>query len=74
MCKNKILPNRTRLSNTIKTMNEIDNCAICLTINNKKSIKLRCNHIFHNACIKEWNNVSINENTKTSCPLCRTLI
>ena len=74
MCKNKILPNTTRLSNTIKTLNEIDNCAICLTINNKKSIKLRCNHIFHNACIKEWNNVSINENTKTSCPLCRTLI
>ncbi len=41
-------------------------CPICYEQLINDTIKLPCNHIFHNECMKMWNN--INNNT---CPYCR---
>jgi hypothetical protein len=57
---------------TTTTTNILDDdvCNICLDILNKDDngipVSLKCNHIFHNNCIKEWL-------TKKSikCPMCR---
>ena len=53
-------------------ISEIDDscCPICLEEydNNKKIIKLNCNHIFHESCIKEW------FVEKDNCPNCRKII
>ncbi|CAK68301.1 unnamed protein product (macronuclear) [Paramecium tetraurelia] len=45
-------------------------CAICLSeINDKNLIKiLKCNHYFHNECIKDWLII------KAECPTCRNKI
>ncbi|CAD8208931.1 unnamed protein product [Paramecium pentaurelia] len=45
-------------------------CTICLQeINDKDLIKiLKCNHYFHNQCIKEWLII------KAECPTCRDKI
>lgn len=47
---------------------EITNCAICMD-NKRSNIKLKCNHIFCNNCIKKW----LMEKSNT-CPNCRTEI
>lgn len=56
-------------------INEIlqENCCICYSnyedINDEsKPVNLKCNHIFHNNCIKEWLKKS------GTCPICRTNI
>ena len=44
-------------------------CSICLEVINRMEIPscmMKCNHVFHFDCIKEW----IEQNS--SCPLCRT--
>lgn len=42
-----------------------DGCVICLTqLHIKTTLKLPCEHIFHNTCIFEWMQISRN------CPLC----
>lgn len=47
-------------------------CSICLT-DLKKDIKtLNCKHSFHEKCINEWINISINN--ISTCPLCRERI
>jgi hypothetical protein len=48
-----------------------DNCTICLSVNNQKSITLRCEHKFHEACIKEWAYISYEKTNNAHCPLCR---
>ena len=50
----------------LKNNNEI--CSICMDNGNNKYLKLKCNHIFHLKCIKQW----IEQNN--SCPLCRNTI
>lgn len=43
-----------------------DNCMICLdNLENEKIRTLKCDHIFHEACIGKW------LNTAPTCPLCR---
>lgn len=71
--------NNTLNENLIETINQSEEnyninihnneeCSICLDYfnNDKKIIKLNCDHIFHTECIKLWI-----ENNNT-CPLCRT--
>ena len=73
--KNKIFPiSKCNLKHKSKIINNIGECLICLDNNNKTSIKIKCNHIFHNKCIEKWENVSIKNNNIVSCPICRTEI
>ena len=42
-------------------------CVICYQgCGRKVVVQTRCNHFFHNACIKKWLKI------KTNCPLCNT--
>jgi len=54
-----------------KNLNSIgeDNCAICIEriLNGVLVLKLPCNHIFHETCIKKWININI---TSPKCPSC----
>jgi hypothetical protein len=50
---------------------DTDTCTICLSVNNQKSITLRCDHKFHEACIKEWAYISYEKTNNAHCPLCR---
>lgn len=40
-------------------------CTICLDENNEDLVELTCKHIFHRACIEEWNKI------QNYCPNCR---
>lgn len=62
------MENKLILSNEIKKVKSIPQCAICLNIiSYKKLKKLSCNHKFHWRCIDRW--IKIN----SSCPVCREL-
>jgi hypothetical protein len=45
-------------------------CVICMNEYNRNEtiLKLRCNHVFHEDCIKNWLKI------KTDCPICRRVI
>lgn len=44
-------------------------CSICLcNINNTQAKKTKCNHIFHEKCLKKWFQF------KNTCPLCRKIL
>lgn len=45
-------------------------CSICYTPYNDKSVKLTCNHEFHKICLQNW----IDKGQGKTCPLCRTYI
>lgn len=66
------LNNVNNLNNLVN--NKIINnqeCSICVEpLNDNIAIKLKCNHIFHQKCLKEWLNKSKNKD----CPLCRMKI
>ena len=48
-------------------LNEFDNDDIISTT--------KCNHVYHNHCIKEWGKYKMSEDkTKTECPMCRAVI
>lgn len=51
-----------------KDVPEDTECSICYTgyLENNKTGKLKCNHIFHQQCILKWLDVS------STCPLCRS--
>lgn len=53
---------------TIYNKNDLENdCHICLDkLLNNCNIILKCNHIFHKECLKEW----LTKNS-TKCPMCR---
>ena len=40
-------------------------CSICFDKYSNGVIKLQCNHVFHEECIKKW------FTTRSTCPLCR---
>ena len=45
--------------------NSLNECSICLEVNNNKIIKTDCNHEFHEKCLFEWIKISM------TCPICR---
>lgn len=46
-------------------------CPICYeTVTRKESKVLKCNHMFHSACIQRW----LGEMHKDTCPTCRAVI
>ncbi|CAD8213231.1 unnamed protein product [Paramecium octaurelia] len=51
----------------VEEFEQIETCAICLLeLNEKNVIKiLKCNHFFHQECIKKWLQL------KAECPTCR---
>lgn len=57
----------------VKNKEELDECCICFSSeyenivseNNYSPIKLKCNHIYHDNCIKTW------MKTSGTCPMCR---
>jgi len=49
----------------LEKCNEVTNCGICFE-NMKDNIKLNCDHIYCNRCIKKW----LTEKSNT-CPTCR---
>jgi hypothetical protein len=49
----------------LEKCNELTNCSICFE-NMKDNIKLNCDHIYCNRCIKKW----LTEKSNT-CPTCR---
>ena len=50
---------------TIVSIDENENCSICLEAEKKEWIKLSCNHSFHKDCINMW------VATNRTCPVCR---
>ena len=49
----------------VEKCNDVTDCSICFE-NKKENIKLNCEHIFCNRCIKKW----LTEKSNT-CPTCR---
>ena len=49
----------------LEKCNELTNCSICFE-NMKDNIKLKCDHVYCNRCIKKW----LTEKSNT-CPTCR---
>ena len=49
----------------LEKCNDVTDCSICFE-NKKENIKLNCEHIFCNRCIKKW----LTEKSNT-CPTCR---
>lgn len=49
-----------------------ERCSICLENyqKNETILKLKCKHIFHKECIKEW----FHKKKQEECPLCRNII
>jgi SUMO ligase MMS21 Smc5/6 complex component len=43
----------------------LNECSICLEVNNNQIIKTACNHEFHEKCLFEWMKISM------TCPICR---
>jgi len=46
-------------------LSEFPTCSVCLSDLDKKAIRLKCGHLFHEACAKEWLKQS------EICPNCR---
>ena len=57
---------------TIETPS-LETCSICLDDMDADVIKLKCNHNFHDKCIKKWilTDYQLNNN---KCPLCKDII
>ncbi len=50
-------------------------CSICLNSNiNDKCCRLKCNHVYHSACMDNWINTCIAQNKQITCPECRNLL
>ena len=65
--ENSIVKPKVSLENfeRLEKCNEVTNCCICFE-NMEDNIKLNCEHIYCNSCIKKW----LTEKSNT-CPTCR---
>lgn len=71
-CGNKEL-SKYLIDVDVNNKEELDECCICFSSeyenivseNNYLPVKLKCNHIYHDNCIKTW------LNTSGTCPMCR---
>ena len=57
---------------------ELNDCSICLCeLDNDDEempvVVLRCNHLFHQACIENWEKYDKSTRKGASCPLCRSV-
>ena len=65
-CYLNIKFNKALKTSNVKKIKESDTeCCICLENGSNKFLKLDCEHLFHDMCIKRW----IEEHN--SCPICR---
>lgn len=67
-------PIKTLLSLVASTRMEIQKqCLICLEDfhNSKKMVRLRCGHLFHRKCIREWVNRILRLQNSIECPKCK---
>lgn len=55
----------SKIAKQSKVQKQYDECSICLEPCKKGRYRLRCKHVFHKKCIKEW------FKTNKSCPNCR---
>lgn len=55
----------------MNNINEINNCAICLTELTDSVNTLTCNHSYHNDCINGWFKALEKNKQATTCPLCK---
>lgn len=52
-------------------LDDTDNCAICMEkLNTGKILKINCDHIFHDKCVKTWSHTNIFLKRDSKCPLC----
>ena len=65
---NKIFDRALKISKVEKVKVKRLECCICLEEGSNKFMKLNCEHLFHEKCIKDW----IRENN--SCPICRNTV
>ena len=67
-CNNKLKHNRYKKIIFDEEKEYYDSCTICLDDfdNNEKLLKLKCNHIYHEKCIKIW------FKNKSNCPNCNS--
>lgn len=67
-CNNKLKHNRYEKIIFDEEKEYYDSCTICLDDfdNNEKLLKLKCNHIYHEKCIKTW------FKNKSNCPNCNS--
>jgi len=65
--KRTIYPSNTTvpIEIIVQIHNSLNECSICLEINNNKMIKTVCDHEFHEKCLLEWMKIS------KTCPICR---
>ena len=75
--KNQDIKKKNLIFNQITTRlnydTNFDECSICYNpykFNTKICKIIKCNHIYHEDCIKEW----IIEYNNRTCPLCRSII
>ena len=54
-----------KISNVEKIKESNTECCICLEKGSNKFLKLKCDHLFHEKCIKNW----IEDHN--TCPICR---
>ena len=54
-----------KLSNVKKIKESDTECSICIENGINKFLKLDCDHLFHDKCIKRW------IEQQNSCPICR---
>lgn len=66
------LQNQKNINPRIKSsfLTEDDtSCAICIMqLNEQKVLRLNCGHLFHSACVRDWNQAN------SICPVCRANI
>jgi hypothetical protein len=60
-----MIVNNDPINIVIDTVQNNEECCICLCINNGPWVRLDCNHLIHYDCIKLWLDKS------NTCPLCR---
>ena len=52
-------------------LEEDEKCSICMMdLNTGKLIKINCEHIFHDNCVKKWTHTNIFLRRDSKCPLC----
>jgi hypothetical protein len=49
-----------------------EECSICFDSNERCLYKLRCDHVFHWGCIRDWLDSLVRKGSPLTCPMCRS--